>query len=190
MFVFTLFVMKRVFLRNIAVFVDPIKNYLSVAVIASVLGFLGGYHFSSTKAEVEKLKVQQVALQEENKNLIKKLEVEHEHQKTTQINAAKTQEDLDNLEKRYASAIDELNALQLQFSEYTDSDTATLPSDATASSAVSQGKCDCSGKDKRAFQKLLNDQMIVARDCDINATYLNNLIEWYGMISQKLNVKE
>nr|DAI16291.1 MAG TPA: hypothetical protein [Caudoviricetes sp.] len=32
--------------------------------------------------------------------------------------------------------------------------------------------------------------MIVARDCDINATYLNNLIEWYGMISQKLNVKE
>lgn len=91
---------------------------------------------------------------------------------------------MDDLEKRYASAINELNALQLQFSEYTDSDTSALSKDASASSAVSQGKCDCSGKDKRAFQKLLNDQMIVARDCDINATYLNNLIEWYGSISK------
>ena len=166
-------------------FVDPIKNYLSVAVIASVLGFLGGYHFSSTKAEVDKLKVQQVALQEENKNLIKKLEVEHEHQKTTQINAAKTQKDLDDLEKRYASAIDELNALQLQFTEYTDSDSATLPSDATAASAVSQGKCGCSGADKRKLQKVINEQLIVAKDCDINATYLNNLIEWYGSIGKR-----
>lgn len=177
--------MKRVFLRNIAVFVDPIKNYLSVAVIASVLGFLGGYHFSSTKAEVEKLKVQQVALQEENKNLIKKLEVEHEHQKTTQINAAKTQEDLDNLEKRYASAIDELNVLQLQFTEYTDSDSATLSEDASASSAVSQGKCGCSGADKAKFQRLYEKQLMIAKDCDINATYLNNLIEWYGSIGKR-----
>lgn len=176
--------MKRVFLRNIAVFVDPIKNYLSVAVIASVLGFLGGYHFSSTKAEVDTLKVQQVALQEENKNLIKKLEVEHEHQKTTQINAAKTQEDLDNLEKRYASAINELNALQLQFSEYTDSDTATLPSDATASRTVQKDKCQCSGKDKAKLQRLLNEQLIVAKDCDITTTYYNHLIDWYKSVSR------
>lgn len=163
---------------------SSIKNYLPVAVIASVLGFLGGYHFSSAKAEVDKLKVQQVALQEENKNLIKKLEVEHDQQKQTQITFNETQEDLADLEKRYASAIDELNALQLQFAEYSDYDSTTLSEDASTSSAVSQGKCGCSGKDKSAFQKLLNDQMIVARDCDINATYLNNLIEWYWSISK------
>lgn len=167
-----------------------IKNTLIAGAVAFAVGYIAGYATRDDQAEIERLNVAKNALEQERANLIQQLEVEHEHQKTAQINAAKTQEDLDDLEKRYTSAIDELNALQLQFTEYTDSDTATLPSDATASSAVSQGKCDCSGKDKRAFQKLLNDQMIVARDCDINATYLNNLIEWYGMISQKLNVKE
>lgn len=167
-----------------------IKNTLIAGAVAFAVGYIAGYATRDDQAEIERLNVAKNALEQERANLIQQLEVEHEHQKTAQINAAKTQEDLDDLEKRYASAIDELNALQLQFTEYTDSDSATLPSDATASSAVSQGKCDCSGKDKRAFQKLLNDQMIVARDCDINATYLNNLIEWYGMISQKLNVKE
>jgi len=167
-----------------------IKNTLIAGAVAFAVGYIAGYATRDDQAEIERLNVAKNALEQERANLIQQLEVEHEHQKTAQINAAKTQEDLDDLEKRYASAIDELNTLQLQFTEYTDSDSATLPSDATASSAVSQGKCDCSGKDKRAFQKLLNDQMIVARDCDINATYLNNLIEWYGMISQKLNVKE
>jgi hypothetical protein len=167
-----------------------IKNTLIAGALAFAVGFLTGYSARDDQAEIERLNVAKYALEQEKTNLIQQLEVEHEHQKTAQINAAKTQEDLDDLEKRYASAINELNALQLQFSEYTDSDTATLSPDASTSSAVSQGKCGCSGKDKRAFQKLLNDQMIVARDCDINATYLNNLIEWYGMISQKLNVKE
>lgn len=161
-----------------------IKNTLILGAVAFAVGYIAGYATRDDQAEIERLNVAKYALDQEKANLIQQLEVEHEHQKTAQINAAKTQEDLDDLEKRYASAIDELNALQLQFSEYTDSDTATLSKDAGSATAVSQGKCDCSGKDKRAFQKLLNDQMIVAKDCDINATYLNNLIEWYGSISK------
>ncbi len=161
-----------------------VKNTLVAGAIAFAVGYIAGYATRDDQAEIERLNVAKYALDQERANLIQQLEVEHEHQNTAQINAAKTQEDLDDLEKRYASAINELNALQLQFTEYTDSDTATLSKDASASSAVSQGKCGCSGKDKRAFQKLLNDQMIVARDCDINATYLNNLIEWYGSIGK------
>ena len=161
-----------------------VKNTLVAGAIAFAVGYIAGYATRDDQAEIERLNVAKYALDQERANLIQQLEVEHEHQKTAQINAAKTQEDLDDLEKRYASAIDELNALQLQFSEYTDSDTATLSKDAGSATAGSQGKCDCSGKDKRAFQKLLNDQMIVAKDCDINATYLNNLIEWYGSISK------
>lgn len=153
-----------------------IKNTLIAGALAFAVGFLTGYSARDDQAEIERLNVAKYALDQERANLIQQLEVEHVHQKTAQINAAKTQEDLDDLEKRYASAIDELNALHLQFSEYTDSDTATLSKDASASGSVQ--------KDKRAFQKLLNDQMIVARDCDINATYLNNLIEWYGSIGK------
>lgn len=159
-----------------------IKNTLIAGAVAFAVGYIAGYATRDDHAAIERLNVAKYALEQERANLIQQLEVEHEHQKTAQINAAKTQEDLDDLEKRYASAIDELNALQLQFSEYTDSDTATLSKDASTPSAVSQGKCGCSGKDKRAFQKLLNDQMIVAKDCDINATYLNRLIDWYSQL--------
>jgi len=161
-----------------------IKNTLIAGAVAFAVGYLAGYATRDDQAEIERLNGAKYALEQERANLIKQLEVEHEHQKTAQINAAKTQEDLDDLEKRYANAVDELNALQLQQLTYDSDDTSALSEDSSTSSAVSQGKCGCSGKDKRAFQKLLNDQMIVAKDCDINATYLNNLIEWYGSISK------
>ena len=161
-----------------------IKNTLIAGAVAFAVGFLTGYSARDDQAEIERLNVAKYALEQERTNLLQQLEVEHEHQKTAQINAAKTQEDLDDLEKRYASAIDELNALQLQFSEYTDSYTATLPSDATASRTVQKDKCQCSGKDKAKLQRLLNEQLIVAKDCDITTTYYNHLIDWYKSVSR------
>lgn len=163
---------------------DSIKNYAIVAVTACTLGFLGGYSFSDAKAELDRLNIQQTALREENQNLIKQLEVEHEHQKQAQITVNETQEDLADLEKRYSDVVTELNLLQLQ-SDLADSSTATLPSDATASGSVQKNKCKCSGKDQAKLQRLLNEQLIVAKDCDITATYYNHLIDWYNKISQE-----
>ena len=91
------------------------------------------------------------------------------------------------LKKRYASAIDELNALQLQFSEYTDSSTPALSTDTSTSRTVQKDKCKCSGKDQAKLQRLLTEQLIVAKDCDITATYYNHLIDWYNSISQETN---
>ncbi len=159
-----------------------IKNTLIAGAVAFAVGYLAGYAVRDDQAEIERLNIAQAELEQERANLIHQLEVEHEHQKTAQINAAKTQEDLDDLEKRYASAIDELNALQLQYTEYTDYGTSALSSASFSASTVSQGKCRCSGENQRKLQKVINEQLIVAKDCDINATYLNNLIEWYGSI--------
>ena len=164
-----------------------IKNTLIAGAVAFAVGYIAGYATRDDQAEIERLNVAKNALEQERSNLIQQLEVEHEHQKTAQINAAKTQEDLDDLEKRYASAIDELNALQLQFTEYTDSDSATLPSDASASGSIPKDKCKCSGKDQAKLQRLLTEQLIVAKDCDITATYYNHLIDWYNSISQETN---
>ena len=148
---------------------------------------IAGYATRDDQAEIERLNVAKNALEQERANLIQQLEVEHEHQKTAQINAAKTQEDLDDLEKRYASAIDELNALQLQFSEYTDSSTSALSTDTSTSRTVQKDKCKCSGKDQAKLQRLLTEQLIVAKDCDITTTYYNHLIDWYNSISQETN---
>ena len=164
-----------------------IKNTLIAGAVAFAVGYIAGYATRDDQAEIERLNVAKNALEQERANLIQQLEVEHEHQKTTQINAAKTQEDLDDLEKRYASAIDELNALQLQFSEYTDSSTSALSTDTSTSRTVQKDKCKCSGKDQAKLQRLLTEQLIVAKDCDITATYYNHLIDWYNSISQETN---
>ena len=161
-----------------------IKNTLILSAVAFAVGYIAGYATRDDQAEIERLNVAKNALEQERANLIQQLEVEHEHQKTTQINAAKTQEDLDNLEKRYASAINELNALQLQQFTYVSDDSSVLSEDAGSATAVSQGKCGCSRADKAKFQRLYEKQLIIAKDCDINATYLNTLIEWYGSISK------
>lgn len=163
---------------------SSIKNYLPVAVIACLIGCMIGYSIADSRAEIQQLKTQQIALRTENQNLIKKLEVEYEHQKTAQITVAKTQEDLADLEDRYNSAVTELNLLQLQ-SDLADSSNSTLPSDASASGSVQKDKCKCSGKDQAKLQRLLNEQLIVAKDCDITATYYNHLIDWYNKISQE-----
>ena len=164
-----------------------IKNTLIAGAVAFAVGYIAGYATRDDQAEIERLNVAKNALEQERANLIQQLEVEHEHQKTAQINAAKTQEDLDDLEKRYASAIDELNALQLQFSEYTDSSTSALSTDTSTSRTVQKDKCKCSGKDQAKLQRLLTEQLIVAKDCDITSTYYNHLIDWYNSISQETN---
>ena len=164
-----------------------IKNTLIAGAVAFAVGYIAGYATRDDQAEIERLNVAKNVLEQERANLIQQLEVEHEHQKTAQINAAKTQEDLDDLEKRYASAIDELNALQLQFSEYTDSSTSALSTDTSTSRTVQKDKCKCSGKDQAKLQRLLTEQLIVAKDCDITATYYNHLIDWYNSISQETN---
>ena len=164
-----------------------IKNTLIAGAVAFAVGYIAGHATRDDQAEIERLNVAKNALEQERANLIQQLEVEHEHQKTAQINAAKTQEDLDDLEKRYASAIDELNALQLQFSEYTDSSTSALSTDTSTSRTVQKDKCKCSGKDQAKLQRLLTEQLIVAKDCDITATYYNHLIDWYNSISQETN---
>lgn len=164
-----------------------IKNTLIAGAVAFAVGYIAGYATRDDQAEIERLNVAKNALEQERANLIQQLEVEHEHQNTAQINAAKTQEDLDDLEKRYASAIDELNALQLQFSEYTDSSTSALSTDTSTSRTVQKDKCKCSGKDQAKLQRLLTEQLIVAKDCDITATYYNHLIDWYNSISQETN---
>ena len=164
-----------------------IKNTLIAGAVAFAVGYIAGYATRDDQAEIERLNVAKNALEQERANLIQQLEVEHEHQKTAQIKAAKTQEDLDDLAKRYASAIDELNALQLQFSEYTDSSTSALSTDTSTSRTVQKDKCKCSGKDQAKLQRLLTEQLIVAKDCDITATYYNHLIDWYNSISQETN---
>ena len=59
-----------------------------------------------------------------------------------------------------------------------------LPPGTTTTKAISQSKCQCDGTDKAKLRKLYEQQLTIARDCDITATYYNNLIDLYNGVKQ------
>lgn len=59
-----------------------------------------------------------------------------------------------------------------------------LSTDTTTTKAISQSTCKCNGADKAKLQRLYEQQLTVARDCDITATYYNNLIDLYNGVKQ------
>lgn len=59
-----------------------------------------------------------------------------------------------------------------------------LSTDTTAAKAISQSTCKCDETDKAKLQRLYEQQLVIARDCDITATYYNNLIDLYNGVKQ------
>ena len=59
-----------------------------------------------------------------------------------------------------------------------------LSTDTTTTKAFSQSTCKCNGADKAKLQRLYEQQLVIARDCDITATYYNNLIDLYNGVKQ------
>ena len=159
-----------------------IKPLLISAVAAFIAGALTGYSIRDDQAEIDSLNLAKSALEEENKNLIKQLEVEHEYQEAAQVTAEQTQKDLDELENRYADAVNELNAMQLQQLSYVPEDTSALSEDAEPAVTIPQSAGKCPGENKAKFQQLYENQLMIAKDCDITATYYNRLIDLYESI--------
>lgn len=60
----------------------------------------------------------------------------------------------------------------------------SLSTDTTTTKAISQSTCKCNGADKAKLQRLYEQQLVIARDCDITATYYNNLIDLYNGVKQ------
>lgn len=59
-----------------------------------------------------------------------------------------------------------------------------MPQSSQPTNSISQSKCQCNGIDRTKFQKLYQQQLVIARDCDITATYYNRLIDLYMEIQQ------
>lgn len=59
-----------------------------------------------------------------------------------------------------------------------------VSSNSKTSISISQSKCQCDGTDKAKLQRLFEQQLTIARDCDITSTYYNNLIDLYNKVSK------
>jgi uncharacterized protein YqfA (UPF0365 family) len=162
----------------------PFKSHLIICATALIVGLCAGYSIRDEKADLDRLEQIQAALQTENENLVKQLEQEHEYQKAAQAVAEQTQKDLAELEDMYADAVNELNDMQLQQLSYDCDDSSALSEDPTITESVSEETSKCTGYNKVAFQKLYEDQLKLAKDCDITASYYNRLIDLYNSIQE------
>lgn len=72
---------------------------------------------------------------------------------------------------------------RLQQSDNTSS-SKDVSSNSKTSISISKSKCQCDGTDKAKLRKLYEQQLTIARDCDITASYYNNLIDLYNKVSK------
>ena len=159
-----------------------LKYSACVGFITFFVGAYAGYSFSDAKAEAKQYKANIEALEIEREELIKQVEKEHEYQQTAKATSEKAQEDLADLESRYADAINALNDLQLQQLSYDNQDAEPLSESSSSTADNSKSSNKCSQQDRAKLQRLYEEQLTLARDCDINAIHLNQLIDLYNSI--------
>ena len=159
-----------------------LRNSILAGVLAFCIGTYCGYSFSDAKAEAKAYQANIQALELEREELIKQIEKEHEYKQAAQTASQKAQEDLADLESRYADAINALNDLQLQQLSYDNQDAEPLSESSSSTADNSKSSNKCSQQDRAKLQKLYEEQLTLARDCDINAIHLNQLIDLYNSI--------
>lgn len=59
-----------------------------------------------------------------------------------------------------------------------------VSSNSEVTTSISQSKCQCDGTDKAKLRKLYEQQLTIARDCDITAAHYNALIDLYNKVSK------
>lgn len=160
----------------------PFKSHLIVGAVSLIIGLGAGYSIRDEKAHVKDLENIQSALELERDNLIKQLEVEHEYQKAAQATAEQAQADLESLEASYADAINELNNLQLFYSTQDYTDESALSDDSESAVSVPEEGSQSASDNEREFQKLYEEQLKIAKDCDITTSYYNRILALYESI--------
>ena len=148
------------------------------------LGALAGYSYSADKYELQLRNLEKEAVDLEIKAIEDQRNKEYEYYFISNENAKSAQTSVEQITKDFSAAVSDGLSFRVLNETSSDTNTAALSSDASAASTIQAGRCECNKKDKAKLQRLYEQQLVVARDCDINSTYLNKLIEWYGSISK------
>ena len=166
--------------------------YAGFCLLSSVFCGLMGYRYADIQREREIAQIQEQMKAQEVIALQNKNERENVYSKALSESQSKIAVSSDRITAAYRDlnawadsnfVID--NSVSMHNSEDNTSGNSGLSSTASTAGAVSDCECRCDGKDTEKLRRLYQQQLIVARDCDITATYYNHLIDWYNKISQE-----
>ena len=169
-------------------------NLKLLGLLSFLLACLGsgylGYQIASTSYELEISHIREQSKEQEALALQNKNERENVYSKALITTQSKIAVSSDRITAAYRDlnawadsnfVID--NGISMHNSQDNASGNSGLSSTASTAGAVSDCECRCNGKNTAELRRLYQQQLIVARDCDITATHYNALIEFYGSVS-------
>ena len=161
--------------------IDKYIQLLSAAVIASVTWYLTSSYYQINITKMEKQNEQ--ILNEAQKAKTQKEQELFTEALNVQSGLSKDIQNVTSTYNHYFSDFLPGDSGWLQQSDNTSS-SKDVPSNSKTSISISQSKCQCDGTDKAKLRKLYEQQLTIARDCDITSTYYNNLIDLYNKVSK------
>ena len=153
------------------------KRLSIVGISFLLLGLFIGWKVTSTYFEAEMNAMLLQIQEQEQKSHVKALEKTIKNTETLTVKLGELNNETSNINNKFMS-LSKFNIEQLRTKD-TSSDT-TLRTDTRTTERTTTAKKDrCVRQDRAKFQRLYEQQLEVARDCDITATYYNKLLELY-----------
>lgn len=160
--------------------------YKILSYIAIIVAFVAsGYYLAAKRyeAKFEEYRAEQAQAVIKQQEEFRKQERERYVQVSTiQSNLADGVADVIKSYNTLNDSMDSFDVNGMHNNQDSATDSKQMSTDTSTTSRVQDCRCECS-KDYRArLQRLYQQQLVVARDCDITATHYNQLIKLYNSI--------
>ena len=160
--------------------------YKILSYIAIIVTFVAsGYYLAAKRyeAKIEEFRAEQAQAVIKQQEEFRKQERERYAQVSTiQSNLADGVADVIKSYNTLTDSVDSFNANSMLNNQDSATDTKQVSATTSSTSRVQECKCECSTDNRAKLQRLYQQQLIVARDCDITATHYNQLIKLYNSI--------
>ena len=153
------------------------KRLSIVGISFLLLGLFIGWKVTSTYFEAEMNAMLLQIQEQEQKSHVEALEKTIKNTETLTVKLGELNNETSNINNKFMS-LSKFNIEQLR-TEDTSSDTTLRTDTRTTERTTTEKKDRCVRQDRAKFQRLYEQQLEVARDCDITATYYNKLLELY-----------
>lgn len=156
------------------------KNLSLAVFISLLLGLFVGWKLTSNYFEKE-MNIMILEIKEQNeKNHNKSIEKQVKDTEQLVVTLGELNNETQQINNQFYN-LSQLNIERLQ-SDNPSGDKLLSTETSTTERTTAEKKCQCNGAYKTKLQRLYEQQLTIARDCDITATYYNKLLELYNNV--------
>lgn len=156
------------------------KNLSLAVFISLLLGLFVGWKLTSNYFEKE-MNIMILEIKEQNeKNHNKSIEKQVKDTEQLVVTLGELNNETQQINNQFYN-LSQLNIERLQ-SDNPSGNKLLSTKTSTTERTTAEKKCQCNGAYKTKLQRLYEQQLTIARDCDITATYYNKLLELYNNV--------